>query len=69
MRKGDILICEETVSNIIGMPLFEKDKEYKVLYVDNEKPEIMITLNHNLYANEYHPYPIEWVNKIFKKKN
>ncbi len=48
------------------MPLFEKDKEYEVLYVDNEQREIMVTLNHNLYGNEYVQYPIDWVNKKFK---
>ena len=66
MRKGDKLICKETVHNIIGWPLFEKGKEYEVLYVDNEQSEIMVVLNHNLYANEYNEYPIDWVNKNFK---
>ena len=28
MRKGEILICEESVNNVFGMPLFEKGKEY-----------------------------------------
>lgn len=66
MRKGDKLICKETVNNIFGMPLFEKDKEYEVLYIDNEQTEIMVVLNHNLYANEYSEYPLEWINKNFK---
>jgi hypothetical protein len=68
MRKGDILICKENVNNIFGMPLFEKEKEYEVLYVNNERVEVLITLNHNLYANEYMEYPIEWVLEKFKKK-
>ena len=51
---------------MIGWPLFEKGKKYKVLYVDNEQSEIMVVLNHQLYANEYNEYPIEWVNKNFK---
>lgn len=68
MRKGDILICNETVNNLFGDPLFEKGKEYKVLYIDNEKVEVMVCLNHNLYANEYNSFPIEWVNKNFTKK-
>ncbi len=50
------------------MPLFEAGKEYQVLYVDNEKPKIMVVLNHNLYANEYAEYPIEWILENFKKK-
>lgn len=66
MRKGDKLICKETVNNIFGMPLFERGKEYEVLYVDNEKSNIMVVLNHNLYANEYNEYPIEWINKNFR---
>lgn len=66
MKKGDKLVCKETINNIIGWPLFEKGKEYEVLYVDNEQSEIMVVLNHNLYANEYNEYPIDWVNKKFK---
>jgi hypothetical protein len=65
MRKGDKLICKETVSNLFGMPLFEKGKEYEVLYIDNEKSEIMVVLNHNLYANEYNVYPLTWVGERF----
>ena len=68
MRKGEILICKETVNNVLGMPLFEKGKEYEVLYIDNEKTEVMVILNHNLYANEYMEYPLEWVSKKFKSK-
>ena len=68
MRKGDKLICRETVNNVFGMPLFEKGKEYEVLYIDNEKTEVMVILNHNLYANEYMEYPLEWVSKKFKSK-
>lgn len=66
MRKGDKLICKETVSNIFGMPLFEKDKEYEVLYIDNEQREVMVVLNHNLYGNEYMEYSLGWINKNFK---
>jgi hypothetical protein len=68
MRKGDKLICKETVNNVFGMPLFEKGKEYEVLYIDNEQTEVMVVLNHNLYANEYMEYPIDWINKKFKSK-
>lgn len=66
MRKGDKLICKETVNNIFEMPLFEKGKEYEVLYVDNEQTEVMVTLNHNLYANEYRQYSLDWISKKFK---
>ncbi len=68
MRKGDKLICKETVNNVLGMPLFEKDKEYEVLYIDNEQKEVMVVLNHNLHGNEYMEYPLEWINKKFKSK-
>ena len=67
MRKGDKLICKETINNLIGMPLFEKGKEYEVLYIDNEQVETMIVLNHNLYANEYNSFPLLWVNEKFEK--
>jgi hypothetical protein len=66
MRKDDKLICKKTINNIIGWPLFEKGKEYKVLYVDNEQTEVMVVLNHRLYSNEYNEYPLEWVEKNFK---
>lgn len=66
MRKGEKLICKETVNNIFGNPLFEKGKEYEILYIDNEQTEIMVTLNHTLYSNEYMEFPINWVNKKFK---
>lgn len=67
MKRGDRLVCKKTINNIFGNPLFEKDKEYNVLYIDNEQTEVMIVLNHNLYGNEYMQYPITWVNENFKK--
>lgn len=67
MKKGDRLICKKNINNIFGWPLFEKGKEYEVLYVDNEQVKVMVVLNHNLYANEYMDYSIDWVNKNFKK--
>lgn len=67
MRKGQKLLCKKTVKNILGMPLFVEGKEYEVLYVDHEKPQINVCLNHNLYANEYNTFPLEWVRKNFKE--
>lgn len=67
MKKGDKLICKKNINNIFGLPLFEKGKEYEVLYVDNEQVKVMVVLNHNLYANEYMEYTIDWVNENFKK--
>ena len=49
MRKGDKLICKKDIKNIFGWILFEKGKVYEVLYIDNEKPEIMVVLNHKMY--------------------
>ena len=67
MRKGDKLICQKEINNFLGQPLFEKGKEYDVLYVNNEDVEVMVCLNHNLYANEYNSFTLEWVNSNFKK--
>ena len=67
IRKGDRFLCTEDVNNVFGWPLFEKGKEYKVLCVDNEQVKTFITLNHNLYANEYMEHELEWVLKRFKK--
>jgi len=66
MRQGDKLICTKEVLNFLKQPLFEKGKTYDVLYVDNEDVEVMVCLNHNLYANEYNSFPLEWVNKNFE---
>ena len=60
------MICRESVDNMLGMPLFKKGEVYEVLYVDNESDEVLVCLNHILYANEYNSWPIEWVNKKFK---
>lgn len=67
IRKGDKLICTEDVNNMFGWPLFEKGKEYEVLYVDNEKVKTYIYMNHNLYGNEYMEHELEWVLKKFKQ--
>jgi hypothetical protein len=67
IRKGDKLICTEDVSNVFGWPLFEKGKEYEVLYVDNEKVKTFIVLNHVLYGNEYMEHELQWVLKRFRQ--
>ena len=63
LQQGDKLVCLESVKNLLGQPLFEKDKIYSVLHVDDE----LITLDHNLYGNEYNSFEIDWVLKKFKK--
>lgn len=67
MMKGKKLRCRENIENMLGMPLFKKGEVYEVLYVDNESDEVLVCLNHILYANEYNSWPLEWVNKKFKK--
>ena len=67
MRKGDKLICLNTINNTFDMILFEKGKEYEVLYVDNEKTHTMLVLNHNLIGNEYNSFSLDWVLKNFRK--
>ena len=68
MRKGDKLICTKEVRNYLGWLLFEKGKEYEVLYVDHNNIKVMVCLNHTLYGNEYSPFPIEWVRERFAHK-
>lgn len=67
MMKGKKLRCKENIDNMLGMPLFKKGEVYEVLYVDNESDEVLVCLNHILYTNEYNSWPLEWVNKKFKK--
>jgi hypothetical protein len=68
MRKGDKLICTKEVRNFLGNILFEKDKEYKVLYVNNEDVKVMVCLDHTFYGNEYNSFSIDWVNDHFVYK-
>jgi hypothetical protein len=63
MKKGDKLVCLETINNMLGNPLFIMGKTYTILSVDDEE----VFLDHILYANEYNSFSIEWVNKKFKK--
>jgi hypothetical protein len=67
MRKGQKLLCNKTINNFMGMPLFIEGKEYEVLYVDHEKTDVQVCINHVLYANEYNTFPVEWVRKNFKE--
>jgi hypothetical protein len=67
IRKGDKFLCTEDVNNVFGMPLFKKGEVYEVLCVDNEQVKTYVTLNHNLYANEYMEHDLEWILKRFKQ--
>lgn len=64
MKKGDILICQEEVTNPFGWSLFELNKEYKILDIDDDE----VYLDHTLYANEYNSFSVEWVKQKFKLK-
>jgi hypothetical protein len=66
MKKGDKLRCLETIYNLMGKPLFKKDEVYNVIYIDNESVNVMVCLDHILYANEYQDFEIEWVKKNFE---
>lgn len=67
MRKGQKLVCKKAIKNLLGAPLFEEGKEYEVLYIDHEKTDVQVCLNHVLYANEYNTFSLEWVRKNFKE--
>jgi len=69
LKKGDNLICLNTIKNPLGWDLFEKDKVYTVLYVNNETVIRTACLYHKLYANEYSEFDIEWISKNFKKND
>lgn len=68
MRKGDKLICTKEVRNYLGWLLFEKGKEYEVLYVNHDDIKVMVCINHKLYGNEYNSFSLEWVNERFTHK-
>jgi hypothetical protein len=79
MKTGDKVICKETINNVLGMPLFEKDKEYEILgfrcpakmyydEYDENDVDVEIILNHNLYANEYTEWDMEFFKENFELK-
>jgi hypothetical protein len=59
----DKLLCLNTINNCFGQILYEKDKEYNVLYIDND----FIVINHPLYRNEYVETTIDFVKENFVK--
>ena len=65
MKKGDKLVCIETINNFMGNPLFIGGEVYEILYVDNEDIKVQVCLNHIVYANEYNTFDIDWVYKNF----
>ena len=67
IRQGDKFICTEDVTNFLGWPLFKKGEVYNVLYVENEKAQTYLVLDHILYGNEYMEYELDWILKNFKK--
>ena len=63
--KGSKLKCKKDIFNIFNQILFEKNKIYEVLYVDNEKIKVMVYLNHNLIGNEYNQFELNWILENF----
>lgn len=61
MKKGDYLICNESINNVMGWELFVKDHPYKILDIGKD----YVVLNHILYGNEYAEYTIEYILKKF----
>lgn len=62
LKKGDKLMCIYTINNIMDMPLFEEGKTYEILDIQDDE----VCLNHNLYANEYGYFYIDFVQRNFK---
>ena len=60
-KKGDKLVCLNTINNFIAEPLFIEGEIYTVLDVDGED----VTLDHILYANEYADFTIDYIDKNF----
>lgn len=63
IKPGTKLMCIRDVLNAFGNFLFRKGDTYDVLFVDDE--EGYITLNHIMYANEYHPLPKKFIDENF----
>jgi len=61
MRKGFKLKCKKDINNIVGIKLFEKNKDYEVIYVDHESTKVLVCLNNVIY-------PLDWVNENFMIK-
>lgn len=64
--KGIKLKCNENIFNVFNKVLFEKDKIYEVLYVDNEDIEVMVSIKHNLIDYKYNIFPLTWVTNNFE---
>ena len=67
MKPGTKLVCTKDVLNIMGNFLFRKGDTYDVLFVDAEDGDI--TLNHIMYANEYHCLPRKFIDENFVVEN
>lgn len=63
MKPGTRLMCVRDVLNVFGNFLFRKGDSYDVLFVDAEDGDV--TLNHIMYANEYHCLPRKFIDENF----
>jgi len=68
MKKGDKLICKNNIIDNTGNIIFEKSREYEVLYLDNEKPKIMVIIKTDLQKNGIFEQTLDWVHINFKLK-
>jgi hypothetical protein len=68
MRKGDLLICKETIYDSNGFSIFLKGGEYKVIYVDNEDVQIKVCISCGRDSKHSVIMNIEEVHKKFKIK-
>lgn len=68
MKKGDKLICKNNIFDDLGNVMFEKSKEYDVIYVDHEKAKIMVIIKTDPLKNTTFEQTLDWVHINFKLK-
>ena len=61
-KKGDKLICQKDIVNILGMPLFIKGNIYTILNILGTDE---IFLDHILYGNEFGDFSEIYLDKNF----
>lgn len=63
LKKGDILLCKSDIYNSFKEILFKKNNLYKITQIDSSGG---VYLDHNLFANEYHPFDMNYILNNFK---
>ena len=69
MKTGDKFKCTNTVNNLLGWTLFKEGDTYEVLYVEEVMGTTLVTLNHNLYSNEYMEQDLNFIKENFTPLN